>query len=105
KEAMRWPRPRGGYLQRRWWQDSDGQPYSKWENVPNRPLASSRAASPFVIQRQGEAKERPAAVRALILYPMNALVEDQLARIRRAHGTATRARRLGRSFPRSTAAN
>ena len=35
-----------------------------------------------VPQRQGE--ERPAAIRALILYPLNALVEDQLMRLRRA---------------------
>lgn len=36
--------------------------------------------------------ERPAAVRTLILYPMNALVEDQIARLRR---TARRMRALG----------
>jgi len=36
----------------------------------------------FVQQREGES--RPAAVRALVLYPMNALVEDQLARMRKA---------------------
>ena len=35
-----------------------------------------------VPQRQGE--DRPAALRALILYPLNALVEDQLMRLRRA---------------------
>ena len=35
-----------------------------------------------VPQRQGET--RPAAIRALILYPLNALVEDQLMRLRRA---------------------
>ena len=35
-----------------------------------------------VTQRLGE--NRPAAVRALILYPLNALVEDQLMRLRRA---------------------
>ena len=38
--------------------------------------------SPRVAQRAGET--RPAAVRALALYPMNALVEDQLTRLRRA---------------------
>jgi Lhr-like helicase len=37
----------------------------------------------FQSQRQGETG-RPAAVRALILYPMNALVDDQLMRMRRA---------------------
>ena len=35
-----------------------------------------------VPQRDGE--NRPAAIRALILYPLNALVEDQLMRLRRA---------------------
>lgn len=44
-----------------------------WENREN---------PTFVQQRDGEA--RPAAVRALVLYPMNALVEDQLARMRKA---------------------
>lgn len=34
--------------------------------------------------REHEAAARPKAVRALILYPMNALVEDQLVRMRRA---------------------
>jgi ATP-dependent helicase YprA (DUF1998 family) len=38
--------------------------------------------SPRVSQRANET--RPAAVRALLLYPMNALVEDQLTRLRRA---------------------
>src|SRR6185312_4143263 len=36
----------------------------------------------FSYQRDGE--RRPAAVRALVLYPMNALVEDQLTRLRKA---------------------
>jgi Lhr-like helicase len=31
-----------------------------------------------------EREERPAAVRALVIYPMNALVEDQMVRLRRA---------------------
>jgi len=39
-------------------------------------------SSPRVSQRAHET--RPAAVRALILYPMNALVEDQLTRLRKA---------------------
>jgi len=45
-------------------------------------MAKDPDSSPFIAQRQGE--KRQAAVRALILYPMNALVEDQLARLRRA---------------------
>ena len=39
--------------------------------------------APFGIQRQHEQTSRPKAVRALVLYPMNALVEDQLTRLRR----------------------
>jgi ATP-dependent helicase YprA (DUF1998 family) len=35
-------------------------------------------------QPQREGEERPAAIRTLVLYPMNALVEDQLVRLRRA---------------------
>jgi len=38
----------------------------------------------FQSVRAHEAPRRPKAVRALILYPMNALVEDQLARLRKA---------------------
>ncbi|MBD2526716.1 DEAD/DEAH box helicase [Nostoc sp. FACHB-133] len=37
----------------------------------------------WVSQRQHESPERPSAVRALLLYPLNALIEDQLTRIRR----------------------
>jgi hypothetical protein len=40
----------------------------------------------YVGQRNGET--RPAAVRALIMYPLNALVEDQLARMRKALDSA-----------------
>ena len=35
-------------------------------------------------QRQGESPNRTAAIRAMIMYPMNALVEDQVARLREA---------------------
>ncbi len=35
-------------------------------------------------QRAGENIKRPASIRALIMYPMNALVEDQIARLRKA---------------------
>lgn len=37
-----------------------------------------------ISQRGNEPQERPAAIRALFLYPLNALIEDQLGRIRRA---------------------
>lgn len=60
REAVTWSKPDAGYLKTTWW----ATPRGKW--------------SP---QRDGE--NRPAAVRALVLYPMNALVEDQMVRLRR----------------------
>jgi len=59
-EASNWSTPEPGYLEDRWWT----QPRSRW--TP---------------RRAGES--RPAAIRALVLYPMNALVEDQMVRLRR----------------------
>lgn len=41
-----------------------------------------RGNGPYIAQRQPRAK-RAAALRCLVLYPMNALVEDQLMRLRR----------------------
>jgi hypothetical protein len=38
--------------------------------------------APRTPQRAHEAADRPAAMRALVLYPLNALVEDQLVRLR-----------------------
>lgn len=59
---------------------------SSRQNWANSPKAQAekwweRTGAPYVNQRQGET--RPAAIRALILYPMNALVEDQLVRLRK----------------------
>lgn len=59
-EAIGWSPPDVDYLTDPWW-------------------AKQRA--PWRRQRRGE--NRPAALRALILYPMNALVEDQMVRLRR----------------------
>lgn len=59
-EAVNWSEPASSYLKDPWWDSKRG----KW--------------SP---QRAGE--NRPAALRALVLYPMNALVEDQMVRLRR----------------------
>ncbi len=56
------------------WGPSGSPPGSEWWRV---------RGSEFVPQRQHESG-RPAAIRALVLYPMNALVEDQLVRLRRA---------------------
>ncbi|MBY3144079.1 DEAD/DEAH box helicase [Rhizobium laguerreae] len=38
----------------------------------------------FQFHRRNEHSERPQAIRALILYPLNALVEDQMVRLRKA---------------------
>lgn len=59
-EAVNWASPGDGYLQNQWW---NGEKIN------------------WVSRREGE--KRPAAVRALVLYPMNALVEDQMARLRK----------------------
>ena len=64
KEAVNWPQSPALKHWQPWWHDSSGK-------LPT-----------FI--RNNEATERPKAVRALILYPMNALVEDQLVRMRRA---------------------
>lgn len=61
KEATSWPRPNKNY-------DDD------WLD-PNKS---------FQLHRRNEHKDRPKAVRALILYPLNALVEDQMVRLRKA---------------------
>lgn len=62
EEATQWPAPSPGYLASSWWRDT---------------------AKSFRYHRDGEHAARPKAVRALILYPMNALVEDQLSRLRK----------------------
>lgn len=88
REARRsWDAPEPDFLSRRWWQDENGERYQSYGGkggIPKsrRPLKSNPEADPFVEHRTGE--KRPAAVRCLILYPMNALVEDQLARLRKA---------------------
>ncbi|MFT4508962.1 DEAD/DEAH box helicase [Caballeronia sp. 15711] len=59
-EAVTWNTPGEKFLHDDWWK----QPRSNWSG-----------------RRRGET--RRAAVRALVLYPMNALVEDQMVRLRR----------------------
>lgn len=59
KEAITWP---------------NAGPHARWY------MNGNGKYSPC--QREGD--KRPAAIRALVLYPMNALVEDQMARLRKA---------------------
>lgn len=82
REALKWSAPATGYLQNRWWHDENGVPYEKLQAIPGelRPLKANPEATPFVAHRRGET--RPAAIRAMVLYPMNALVEDQMVRLR-----------------------
>ncbi len=58
RESATWKNARTVSKHRKWW-NGNGDRISQWEHF-----------------------ERPAAVRALILYPLNALVEDQLRRLR-----------------------
>ena len=84
EEGRHWDAPSDDFLRKRWWHDPAGVAYDKFSAMPRdrRPLKAHPLADPFVPQRAGET--RPAAMRSLILYPMNALVEDQLARVRKA---------------------
>lgn len=65
KEATKWAPSPKLFDWKPWWRDDNFEP-------------TFRRDAPF------EAIERPKAVRALILYPMNALVEDQMVRLRKA---------------------
>jgi ATP-dependent helicase YprA (DUF1998 family) len=67
KESLTWTAPNIRGNQYDWWRHYTMQ-------------GARRAWAPRISQRAHET--RPAAVRALILYPLNALVEDQLARLR-----------------------
>jgi DEAD/DEAH box helicase domain-containing protein len=92
REAIAWAPPSADYLKVPWWHDpATGRAYetrkkdgSMRVGLPPEKKASTNApiATAFEPHRRGE--RRPAAVRALVLYPMNALVEDQLVRLRRA---------------------
>lgn len=61
-EAIKWPAPKQGYLCSEWWRDTPDH---------------------FRLHREREDAGRPKALRAMLLYPMNALVEDQLTRLRK----------------------
>lgn len=76
KEATSWPK--ANYTVMNWWNESGGVKALFDEQNPLQsgilPLKADK------LQRHGE--QRPAAIRALVLYPMNALVEDQMSRLR-----------------------
>lgn len=60
-ESRSWPGPSSVH---RWWDEAPGSP---WRSM-----------------RHSEASARPSAIRSIILFPTNALVEDQIARLRSA---------------------
>lgn len=59
-----------------WWKNNE------WRNEWKREVKAGRKISRRIPQRGHE--KRDSAMRALVLYPMNALVEDQLTRLRKA---------------------
>ena len=69
REAINWPPPAGA---------AQGDPADDWWNQDNVPRVSQRRYDP-----------RQPAMRAIVLYPMNALVEDQMTRLRDARGRRT----------------
>ncbi len=76
KESSQWEKPDTppDHLND-WWKDKD------WKNSHKKEKNNGLETSYRVPQRKHE--KRSCAVRALILYPMNALVEDQLSRLRK----------------------
>ena len=78
KEIPSWEAPENTHPNvNDWWENV------AWKNQCKPPGPRSRFSRSYRIP-QREHETRQAAVRALILYPMNALVEDQLTRLRRA---------------------
>lgn len=61
-----------------WWKDEE------WKNSCLRQVGRQRRMQRSYRVPQRGHESRPSAVRALVVYPMNALVEDQLTRLRRA---------------------
>ncbi|WP_264566287.1 DEAD/DEAH box helicase [Flavobacterium sp. N3904] len=72
KELSQWGKS-NGTNKNYWWSKND---------LADKDIVKDFNLSPEVRQRPNDG--RPQAIRALILYPMNALVEDQLTRLRKA---------------------
>lgn len=83
KEAINWEKPSKEYLKRRWWWDETDKVYSSIAELKSEmPTAKKPNQIPFKLHREGEMRSR--AMRGLLLFPMNALVEDQMTRLRKA---------------------
>lgn len=78
KESAGWQAP-GPQVphQNDWWRDA------AWQQSCRRATGKTERILRTYRVPQRASETRPAAVRALVLYPMNALVEDQLSRLRR----------------------
>jgi Lhr-like helicase len=100
-EATRWPTPKVDYLLRRWWQDAAGQQLATIGATKGLPTEKNPSKTPFRPHRDGEDPLRPTAIRALILYPMNALVEDQMVRLRRSLDSTDARETMDRLFHRN----
>jgi hypothetical protein len=85
KESTGWspPGPRHPHTDD-WWKE---RAWIESCDPPAPPGGRRRPMQRSLRMPQRNSETRPAAVRALILYPMNALVEDQLSRLRRALGS------------------
>ena len=88
-----WQKPNSDYLgtRNRWWRGEGGHPKAKRNSQGNYELSDAEQKaikglewSDYENHEQRCGEKRPAAIRALILYPMNALVEDQMTRLRMA---------------------
>ena len=83
KEAVNWKKPSNEYLNRRWWWNNTGNAHSTIDDIKqDMPTAAKPNQTPFKLHREGETRSR--AMRGLLLFPMNALVEDQMTRLRKA---------------------
>ena len=78
-ESARWAAPGTAHAHVSDWWCSD-----EWRDQCVPLVGSQRRWNRSLRVSQRAHEQRPAAVRALVVYPMNALVEDQLSRMRRA---------------------
>lgn len=66
------------------WTPIPTAPRNDWWSMSPPAGSGNRVYHPRIPQRAHEAGSRPAAIRALVLYPLNALAEDQMSRLRQA---------------------
>lgn len=66
------------------WPAIAAAPRNDWWSMSPPAGSGNRVYHPRIPQRVHEAGSRPAAIRALVLYPLNALAEDQISRLRQA---------------------